>query len=218
MPRFRKSKLPTDISALTLTSPTELVQNLTSRRDLRTVAASSTVIALSICSPFHNAHDTSSEGATAPGRDTGWRATYAAVRMAVEVTKESSDLFPPLKAVVGAMSLLMKNYDVGVSRSRNERLLILFPAQQTSDNAENVGEIERRVHSPPGVLASPASKDDCAEKWRRAELRRSVRMRIYVSFLTPPAGSSRGLPRSSNHSPTKIRLLSSYAMSITPKP
>jgi hypothetical protein len=148
----------------------------------------------------------------------GWRAAYAAVRMAVEVTKESSDLFPPLKAVVGAMSVLMKNYDVGVSRSRNEPLLILFPAQQTSDNADNVGEIERRVHSLSGVLASPASEDDSTEKGRRVELRRFVRVRPYVSFLTPSLGSSRRLPQSLNHSPTKIRLSSSYATSITPKP
>ena len=32
--------------------------------------------------------------------------------MAVEIAKESSDLFLPLKAVVGALSVLIKNYDV----------------------------------------------------------------------------------------------------------
>jgi len=32
--------------------------------------------------------------------------------MAVEITKESSDMFLPLKAVAGALSALMKNYDV----------------------------------------------------------------------------------------------------------
>jgi hypothetical protein len=32
--------------------------------------------------------------------------------MAVEITKESSDMFLPLKAVVGALSVLIKNYDV----------------------------------------------------------------------------------------------------------
>ena len=45
----------------------------------------------------------------------GWKTAYSAVRMAVEVTKESSDLFLPLKAVVGAVSILMKNYDVSAS-------------------------------------------------------------------------------------------------------
>ena len=32
--------------------------------------------------------------------------------MAVDITKESSDMFLPLKAVVGAISVLIKNYDV----------------------------------------------------------------------------------------------------------
>ena len=41
--------------------------------------------------------------------------------MAVEVAKESSDMFLPLKAVVGALSVLIKNYDV--SSPRNSRLV-----------------------------------------------------------------------------------------------
>ena len=40
---------------------------------------------------------------------------YGAARMAVEMAKESSDMFLPLKAVVGAMSVLIKNYDVSAS-------------------------------------------------------------------------------------------------------
>jgi len=32
--------------------------------------------------------------------------------MVVDVAKESSDMFLPLKAVVGALSVLIKNYDV----------------------------------------------------------------------------------------------------------
>jgi hypothetical protein len=32
--------------------------------------------------------------------------------MAIDITKESSDMFLPLKAVVGAISVLIKNYDV----------------------------------------------------------------------------------------------------------
>jgi hypothetical protein len=33
--------------------------------------------------------------------------------MAVEIAKDSSDMFPPLKAVMVALSVLIKNYDVG---------------------------------------------------------------------------------------------------------
>jgi hypothetical protein len=92
-----------------------LVQDLILRRDSRALAASSTAIALSIGSAFCDTRDTPSDGATVRGRDTGWQTAYAAARMAVEIAVESSDMFLPLKAVVGAMSVLIKNYDVGVS-------------------------------------------------------------------------------------------------------
>ena len=67
-------------------------------------------------------------------------------------------------------------------------------------------EIERRVHSLSGVLASPVNKDDYAEKGRRAVLQRSVLVWIHISLFTPLSGSSRGLSRGSNHSPTNMRL------------
>ena len=114
MRRLLKPKPPTDIPASIPTPSAELIQDLTSRRDYRTLAASSTAIALSICPPIHGTSDTSNNGAIVRGRDTGWQTAYAAARMAVEITKESSDMFLPLKAVVGAMSVLIKNYDVGV--------------------------------------------------------------------------------------------------------
>jgi hypothetical protein len=112
MPRLPKTKPPADISVPTLTPPAELVQQFISQRDSRTLAALSTAVALSFGSPFHGTQDTSSDGAAVQGRDTGWQSAYAAARMAIEMTKESSDMFLPLKAVVGAMSVLIKNYDV----------------------------------------------------------------------------------------------------------
>ena len=45
-------------------------------------------------------------------KESRWRTAYAAARMAVEFTKESTDMFLPLKAVAGALSVLIKNYDV----------------------------------------------------------------------------------------------------------
>jgi len=108
MPRFRKSKQPADNSVSTPTSPADLVHGLTSQRNSVALAATSAAIALSIGTPFSDAR-----GVTI--QDTGWQTTYAAVRMAVDAIKESSDLCLPLKAVVGAMSVLIKNYDVSVS-------------------------------------------------------------------------------------------------------
>ena len=122
MRRLRKSKAPANLPASTSTSPAELVK----KRDSRAPDILSAGIALSIGSPSNDARGTSSDGATVQRMDALLQTTYAAVRMAVEVTKESSDLCLPLKAVVGAMSALMKNYDVSVSRPQTGYILILF--------------------------------------------------------------------------------------------
>jgi len=78
-------------------------------------------------------------------------------------------------------------YDVGASLSHIERLLIIC-LQQTTDNVKNVKEIERRVQSLSGVLASPVSEDDYAEKGRRVELWRFVFTQIDISLLIPLSG------------------------------
>ena len=108
MRNFRKSKAPAD------TSPAELVK----KKDSRVLATLSAGIALSIGSTPDDTYGTPSDGTTVQGMDAIRQTTYAIARMVVETTKESSDLFLPLKAVVGAMSVLMKNYDVSMSRSR----------------------------------------------------------------------------------------------------
>ena len=121
MRRLLKSKAPADRS--TPTPPSEFVRDLASRRDLRALAATSTT-ALSLGSALYDPSEMSSDGATVRGRDTAWQAAYGAARMALEIAKESSDMFPPLKAVVGAVSILIKNYDVSLSYSRAENPLI----------------------------------------------------------------------------------------------
>jgi len=115
MPRFRKSKRPADISVSTPTPPAELVQVHTPQRNLTSaLTASSTAADLSIATSSYGTRDTSNTGTIVRRRDTGWQTAYGAARMAVEFAKESSDMFLPLKAVVGAMSVLIKNYDVRV--------------------------------------------------------------------------------------------------------
>ena len=113
-PRFRKSKPPADIPVSIPAPPVHLVENLGSRKDSRTLAALSAAIALSIGSASHNISETSSDNATVQEKDTGWRTAYGAAKMTVELTKESSDMFLPLKAVASAISVLIKNYDVGL--------------------------------------------------------------------------------------------------------
>ena len=179
MPRFRKLKKAADISVSSLTSPAELVQNLRSlhqggSRGSRALAASSTAIALSIGFAFPDTRDTSGDGAVIQGEGAGWQTAYGAVRMAVEAIKECADLCLPLKAVAGAIYVLMKNYDVSVPvcELNTSSLFACFLFQQTLDNMDGVRGIERRVQSLSGVLASPVSEDDHAEKRRRVELQR----------------------------------------------
>jgi hypothetical protein len=83
---------------------------------------------------------------------------------------------------------------------------------------EKVKKIERRVQSLSGVLASPVSEDDYAEKGRRVELRRFVLVWIYISPLIPTSASSKVSSRSLNRSPTSTRLFGSYTTPMMPKP
>ena len=48
-----------------------------------------------------------------------------------------------------------------------------------------VRDIEKRVQSLSGVLASPTSEDDYAERGRRLELQRSGLVYIYTALLIP---------------------------------
>ena len=113
MPRFRNLKIP---SVSTPKPPGELEKKFKSlpQGDSRTLAAASTAIALSIGSPFYDSRDPPSDGDAVRGRNTGWHTAYGAAKMTIEIANESSDMFLPLKAVVGALSILIKNYDVGV--------------------------------------------------------------------------------------------------------
>jgi len=127
MPRSRRPKQPADTPASNPTPPVELLPDLTSQRDSRALAATSVAIALSIGSAFDDTRGASSNDTTVQGMDTMGQTAYSAVRMAVEVVKESSDMFLPLKAVAGAMSALMRNYDVSMLCSWAEHLLIPCP-------------------------------------------------------------------------------------------
>ena len=108
MRRLLKSKPVTNVSSPT--PPAKVLKDLASRKDSRALAATSTAVALSLGSPLRDIGD----GAIVQGRDAGWQTAYGAARMAVEIAKESSDALPPLKAVTGAVSILIRNYDVSV--------------------------------------------------------------------------------------------------------
>ena len=130
MPRFRISNPP----ATTPPSPAE-VQKFSSKRESKSLIASSTAVALSIGSPPPDSRGTSSDNTSVGRSNTDWQTAYGAARMAVDVAKESSDMFLPLKAVVGAMSVLIKNYDVS-ALLRTEYPLILSPFSSPANGGQ----------------------------------------------------------------------------------
>ena len=139
----------------------------------KALAFSSSSIALSIGSP---SFDFSGVGIDEPGssKESGWRTAYGAARMAIEIAGESSDMFLPLKAVVGALVVLIKNYDVKYIQASGSILTAHRFLQQTTANAEQITDIEERVQSLAEILASPLVDQDSAEKVRREALRKLV--------------------------------------------
>jgi hypothetical protein len=84
------------------------------RGDVTALVASSIAVASAIGSPpLHKNHPPPPvKNNSYRGTDSAWQTAYNAARMVVEIAKESSDMFLPLKTVVGALSVLIKNYDV----------------------------------------------------------------------------------------------------------
>lgn len=97
-------------------------------RDVKVLAASSIAVASSIGSPSLNQpHEQDAALATPPVRDatnresgsrrvadSAWQTAYSTAKIIIGIIKESSDMFLPLKVVVGALSVLIKNYDVSL--------------------------------------------------------------------------------------------------------
>ena len=81
-------------------------------KDRRTLVALSSGIALSVASPSSDPTDTALNE-SGSSKESAWKAAYGAARMAVDIAKDSSDMLPPLKAVMVALSVLTRNYDVG---------------------------------------------------------------------------------------------------------
>jgi hypothetical protein len=133
MPYLRKSKPSADSPPPTHSPPAKVVQKLSSRRDPKTLGATSSAIALSIVPVFNDGRGASSDDTTDQG-STGWQAVYAAVRMVVEASEKSSDMFLPLKTAVGAVSTLMKNCDVGAPYSQPSHLLTLYLFHTPANN------------------------------------------------------------------------------------
>ena len=132
MNRFRgrhsPTKNPTNDLPPTLISPVvehimqELVTTHHKSKRSRALAVSSSAVALSIVSSSWDPLD-AGPGELESSKESGWRTAYGTARMAVEIANASSDMFLPLKAVVGALSVLIKNYDVSAPQTNTRRIL-----------------------------------------------------------------------------------------------
>ena len=83
-------------------------------KNLRALAASSSAVALSTASPSCDPTDAAPDN-PASSKESVLKAAYGAAKIAIDIAKDSSDVLPPLKAVMVVLSVLIKNYDVGLS-------------------------------------------------------------------------------------------------------
>lgn len=119
--RFSSSATPTTSPSPTPISPIveyikqQLATFHPQTKDRRALVAFSSAIAVPIASPSCNSVDVA---LNEPGssKESSWEVAYGAARIAVEIANASSDMFLPLKAVAGALSVFIKNYDVGPPR------------------------------------------------------------------------------------------------------
>ena len=112
---------------------------------------------------------------SAPGSSTesSWGTAYQAAKIAIDLADASSDMFFPLKAVVGALSVLIKNYDVRFPK-RLIRLGVDYFLKQNADNTDQMREIEQRIRPLREPLESPVGDQDDEEKARRDALKEFV--------------------------------------------
>ncbi|KAF9644576.1 hypothetical protein BDM02DRAFT_927883 [Thelephora ganbajun] len=158
--KLSSSATPTNDLPPTPTSPIEYIRKELATinpraKDSRALAASTSAIALSIVSSSYDPSDPALDG-PGPSQESCWRTAYGAARMAVDIANASSDMFLPLKAVVGVLAVIIKNYD------------------QTTANAEQIKDIEERVQSLAETLTSPVGDRDSEEKARRETLRKRL--------------------------------------------
>jgi hypothetical protein len=163
---------PTPTSPIVEYLKQELATFYPRTKDTRALAASSSAIALSIASPSCDPIDAALDELRS-SKESGWRTAYRAAKIAVDIANASSDMFLPLKAVVGALSVLLENYDVSTPKALTPPANYRFLQQHTA-NVEQLREIEKRVLSISEVLTSPVDDQDNDEKARRKTLRKFV--------------------------------------------
>ena len=94
----------------------------------------------------------------------------ASASIFIDVVKESSDVYTPLKFVAGGLWFVLKYYDVGMPVSPN-RLHRSLLNQQTVVNRETIKSLIPRVEGFAKSLSTPAPTGEFKEIKRREELK-----------------------------------------------
>ena len=87
-----------------------------------------------------------------------WKSTaYSTIKLAVNPVKESADVVPPLKSVIGGLAVILNHCDVRcISRSTLPTILTaLLANSRVSQNDRNFDASSRRV----GTIADTGDKD-----------------------------------------------------------
>ena len=143
-------------------------------KDEKTLDSSSGILAPLIASPSPSCDSTDSilSEPESP-EELSWSMAYEAARMAVEIASESADMFLPLKTVVGALSVLLRNHVVSASKHLVSAATYHFLQQNTAIE-DQIQDAKERVRLLRRVLASPVGDHGGEETARRRALRKFV--------------------------------------------
>jgi hypothetical protein len=68
-----------------------------------------------------------------------WKSTaYSSAKVVIDVVKESSDIFPPLKAAVGGLAAILKHYDVRSISPTPSTILTITPANDGQSENDRI--------------------------------------------------------------------------------
>ena len=88
------------------------------------------------------------------------------------MVKESSDVFPPLKSVVGGLTAVLKHYDVrSVSLAQPVILILMHYPQQATTNRQTIEHLIPRVEKLAESLHVNVPESETKEHERREILK-----------------------------------------------
>ena len=123
-------------------------------------------------SPPKSSGHTTYTGA-APEKKFDWKSTaYATTKLAINLVKESSDAFPPLKSVAGGLSAILDHCEVCFISSELCRPWYLRLSQQTIACRKTIESLMPRVERLAESLSTPIPEGEVKEEERRKILKR----------------------------------------------